>query len=431
LPEHPTQNFLDCILDCHSEMVNAQKMAAIQLTKRRQDMTTSEVERDTGVNFGNLVAGIGIGAAAMYVLDPDRGRRRRALAADTLALAWHQVRDSADVTARDLANRTRGIANEIGAGLGSEEAEDRVLEERVRSKLGRLVSHPSAIEVRAENGTVTLTGPVLESEVSDLISGVESIRGVRSVENRLEPHKQASDIPSLQGGTGRRAASRLDIFQENWAPSTRFLVGIAGGLMVLGAIGKRNVLSNATGIIGGALLVRSISNMRMRQLLGATGRRAIDIQKTIHVAAPVEEVYRLWRNQQNFPRFMSHVKNVEPAGEGRYRWTVSGPGGLPVSWNAIVTREIPNRLLAWKSEPGSIVGSAGIVRFDRDAYGTRVHIRMSYNPPGGAIGHAVAALFGADPKHAMDEDLVRLKSLLEVGKTRVEGAQVRREEIAG
>jgi uncharacterized membrane protein len=56
---------------------------------------------------------------------------------------------------------------------------------------------------------------------------------------------------------------------------------------------------------------------------------------------------------------------------------------------------------------------------------------MSYNPPGGAIGHAVAALFGADPKRAMDEDFVRLKSLLEIGKTRLPGGRVRREEIAG
>jgi uncharacterized membrane protein len=394
-------------------------------------MIRSKTEREGRANIGNLVAGIGIGAAAMYVLDPDRGRRRRALAADKLVLAWHQVRDGADVTARDLANRARGITHELRAGFRGTEADDVVLEERVRSRLGRLVSHPSAIEVRAEDGTVRLSGPVLKAEVDHLIDGVRSIRGVREVKDQLEVHNQPADIPSLQGGAGRRPGSQLDILQDNWAPSTRFLVGTAAGLLLVNAIGRRNVLSIASGIIGGGLLARSISNFPIHRLIGGTGRRVIDIQKTVHIDAPVENVYLLWKNQQNFPRFMSHVQKVEVAGDGRYRWTVSGPGGMPVSWNAIVTQDIPNRVLAWRSEPGSIVGNAGIIRFDRERDGTRVNVRMSYNPPGGAIGHAVAALFGAHPKRAMDEDFVRLKSLLEIGKTRLPGGRVRREEIAG
>jgi hypothetical protein len=53
---------------------------------------------------------------------------------------------------------------------------------------------------------------------------------------------------------------------------------------------------------------------------------------------------------------------------------------------------------------------------------------MSYNPPAGAIGHAIATLFGADPKRAMDEDMLRLKSLLEEGKTRADGEPVRLED---
>jgi uncharacterized membrane protein len=61
--------------------------------------------------------------------------------------------------------------------------------------------------------------------------------------------------------------------------------------------------------------------------------------------------------------------------------------------------------------------------------GTRIQIRLSYNPPAGALGHGVAALLGSDPKRAMDEDLVRFKSLLEDGRTRAHGQTVRRDAL--
>jgi uncharacterized membrane protein len=58
-------------------------------------------------------------------------------------------------------------------------------------------------------------------------------------------------------------------------------------------------------------------------------------------------------------------------------------------------------------------------------------VQMEYTPPAGALGHAVAKLFGADPKQAMDEDMVRLKSLFEDGKTTIRGKEVTREIILG
>ena len=102
-----------------------------------------------------------------------------------------------------------------------------------------------------------------------------------------------------------------------------------------------------------------------------------------------------------------------------------------MSWNSTITLNIPNKVISWRSEPGSIVQNAGIVRFDAEDGATRVHVRMSYTPPGGAIGHAVALLFGADPKHAMDDDLGRFKSLIEIGKTRAHGELITKEKLAG
>jgi uncharacterized membrane protein len=70
------------------------------------------------------------------------------------------------------------------------------------------------------------------------------------------------------------------------------------------------------------------------------------------------------------------------------------------------------------------------VRFEDDVLGgTRITLRMSYCPPAGVVGHTVACLFGADPKREIDDDMVRLKSLLEIGKTRAHGTTVWREQI--
>ena len=111
--------------------------------------------------------------------------------------------------------------------------DDGRLVERVRSKLGRVCSHPHAIDVYVHDGEVTLIGPVMADEVRDLLTAAASVRGVHSVINELEPHDSADGIPSLQG-EGRVAGSSVDLMQANWAPATRALVGAAavaaGGL---------------------------------------------------------------------------------------------------------------------------------------------------------------------------------------------------------
>jgi hypothetical protein len=104
---------------------------------------------------------------------------------------------------------------------------------------------------------------------------------------------------------------------------------------------------------------------------------------------------------------------------------VAGPAGIPVEWDAVITALVPNQLLAWKTVPGEAVRHAGVVVFDEDPQGgTRVHLRMTYKPPAGVIGHAVASLLGADPKQALDDDLVRFKSIIETGKTTAHGEEV-------
>lgn len=375
------------------------------------------------------ISGFAAGAVAMYFSDPDRGKRRRAVAQDRSVRMWHDFAGLLDKAERDAVNRARGAGSAIQAIFRNHRTHDQLLVERVRSKLGRLVSHPRAICVSAEDGKILLEGDVLQSELRHLVRCVRAVPGVTNVEEQLRVHESAEHISSLQGGTRRE--SRSELMQQNWTPALRVLVGALGAGLLSYASRKDGVLAAGSGLAGAALLGRAVCNRQLRHLVGiGDGTHAVELDKCIHIQAPVEEVFRFWSDYEKLPRFMSHLKEVRDLGNGKSHWLAQGPGGLAISWDAEITQCIPNQLLAWRSLPGSGIDTEGIVRFDPNSDGgTRTSIHMWYKPPAGVLGHYVAALFGADPKSEIDDDMVRLKSLIEGGKTRAHGVQVNRESL--
>lgn len=379
------------------------------------------MNRDT--TLWGILAGIGTGAAVMYYLDPQRGGRRRSLVTDKVSSAFNQIPDAADVTGRDLANRAYGYWAEAKNVFTSGDAPDQVIEARVRSGLGRVVSHPSAIQVTSQDGNITLSGVILTHEVPALLKCVEGVKGVQSVENNLEAHDTPGDIPALQGGSPREA--RWEFMQENWSPAARFVAGTAGGVALAYALSRFDALSIPLGLVGATLLARGATNTPVERLVGiGGGRQAVTIQKAINVNAPIDVVYGLWANFENFPKFMSNVLEVKNTGEGRSHWKVTGPAGVPVEWDAELTKAVQNEMIAWKSIEGSTIPNSGIVHFQKTNDGTtQVNVQLSYNPPGGAIGHAVATIFGTDPKTQMDQDLMRMKSFLETGEVPSDAAE--------
>ena len=154
-----------------------------------------------------LLGGIGLGAFLMYMFDPDKGNRRRALVRDKLASASNKAEDAFGKASRDLSNRAEGLVAETRAWFTSEDVPDEVLVERVRSQMGRYALHTGGIQVTAEEGRVTLRGPVLASEVDDLLKGVAKVRGVREVINQLDVREVAGDDPNLQGDATQSATS--------------------------------------------------------------------------------------------------------------------------------------------------------------------------------------------------------------------------------
>ena len=151
------------------------------------------------MNYRPLLAGAGLGAGLMFFLDPDRGGRRRALVRDKVLRGGRMACRGADATFRDMRHRASGMVHEARARMQPDEVDDATLIERVRAKLGRVCSHPRAIDVMCTDGDVTLGGPILHSEVEPVLATVGSVRGVRTVTNELEPHDTSVGVPSLQG----------------------------------------------------------------------------------------------------------------------------------------------------------------------------------------------------------------------------------------
>lgn len=218
-------------------------------------MNTSEHDS----HWPRWLAGIAVGALAMYFSDPDRGRRRRALVRDQVEHWTKEAACAIDVASRDLANRLQGIRvratkliSQRGEILG-----DEALEQRVRARLGRVTSHPRAIKVLAQQGWVNLHGAVLESEKEDVLDTASSTPGVTGVSDNMQAHASPEHIPSLQGSHEIRQ-SRSVLAPRNWPPSTWALVA-AGGCVLGGYSLLRRASANAVlATLGAGLLASGI-----------------------------------------------------------------------------------------------------------------------------------------------------------------------------
>jgi len=172
------------------------------------------------------VCGVGVGAGLVFLLDPTGGARRRALIRDKVVRASRKTRHAVDTTGRDLGNRMTGLMSGARVMFENDTADDRVIEHRVRTELGRITSHPRAIAVCADDAVVTLTGDVLASDVSGVLRGAAGVRGVNVVQNNMTVHQSADGIPALQGSS-RRPDQWTTWLREGWSPSAMLLAGTA------------------------------------------------------------------------------------------------------------------------------------------------------------------------------------------------------------
>lgn len=400
------------------ERVRARLGGMTQTTARS---TRAHKGGSTGRRIVAVLAGTGIGGIAWYLLDPQRGARRRALLRDQVVHGQHTLADAAQATTHDVRKRTSGYGASLRSAFSRATGNgDTVVSERVRAAIGRAVTHPGSIEVSVDNGVVTLSGPVLAREVPLLMDRVLDVRGVRDLTNRLEVHQQPGSIPGLQGGTRMVGGEQPQFLQRNWSPAARLVAGVAGA-GASARLFRRGLVNKALGIGGMALLTRAATNMELRQLTGVGAKRhAVSVQKTININAPLERVFELWSRPENYPQFMTHVREVRPLGGAgrtqRWHWKVQGTTGMEFEFDTLTTGYEENRFIAWRTEPGAWVQHSGQVRFQSSPErSTTATVMLSYNPVASAVGHVIAKLLGDDPKSQLDDDLLRMKSYLETG----------------
>jgi uncharacterized membrane protein len=357
----------------------------------------------------------------MYFYDPRQGRRRRARLRDRAHHVLARAEDLVSKAERDTANRVHGLAERIRHGRGGDAAEV-IVEARVRAQIGRLTSHPAAIRVDVRGGgVVVLSGPILASEARRLVRRIRRVAGVHAVTDFLERHDKP-DLSALQGG-GRVVQRRRTL-----TPAGQLIAAAAGSLLAAGGLARGGWLGRLIAAAGGLLAARALTNQPVRELLGiGDGHGVVEIEKRITVQAPVAAVYELWSHVENFPRFMEHVREIRLHADDldRSHWVVDGTPGTHLWFDAEICQREPNRAIAWRTLPGQAIDHAGLVLFEELGDGaTRVHVHMLYRPPAGRLGHTVARLLGWDPKSRMNEDLIRMKGLLERGHTRAHHARV-------
>ncbi len=227
--------------------------------------------------------------------------------------------------------------------------------------------------------------------------------------------------PSL--GNGRPRAP------VNVGEAERLASLAGGGLLAAFGLSRRSATGLVLAAVGGALAYRGFTgHCQVYQALGMSSAKGehsrtaipsgqgVKIEESTTIDRSPEELYAYWRRLENLPRVMPHLISVTDTGNNRWHWVAKGPTGT-VEWDAEIITDRPNELIGWRSLPGSTVATAGSVHFQPAPgnRGTEVKVVLSYNPPAGQIGAAIAWLAGYDPQTEVREDLRNFKRVMETG----------------
>lgn len=388
------------------------------------DGAASLVNRSSRIVSGksaDKTAGVAIVAATAAAVVAGAGyllskRRKRAHiptvnAPGEAATLAEQVVEETRETGGDFTSTIRKHADKVMDVLRGEVEQDKVLIRQVRETVQRMLGKTSGVGITVNEGKALLHGNIPPDKHESLVRAVQSTPGVRDVADMLV--ERNDDDPSLRAPSRLSQAGdwkKVDLRQEHWSPATRLLTGIMGAVLIRG-VARGSALGVLGGLLGSALLYRSATNKPITRNVGGG---MIDVHETIDIDAPVERVFGLFEAQENYPNFMRNVREVRREAGGRTHWVMNGPAGAKMEFDSTTTVHKPNEMLGWRTIPGSRVEHSGVIRFlPLEGRGTRVDVSMSYSPPAGAVGHAIAKALKADAHTELREDLARIKSIAE------------------
>jgi uncharacterized membrane protein len=259
--------------------------------------------------------------------------------------------------------------------------------------------------------------------------GITALLAPRRLSNFIGVTRNHQTLVRIMGL--REIASGAGILTQK-KPSAWFWSRVAGDVLDLSLLGvalssddsdRKRLTAALTAVAGVTLL-----DLQSARQLGRNGNHYAERVESITINRPLEEVYRFWRDFQNLPQFMSHLKSVQVSDATYSHWIARGPAGTSVEWDAEITRDQPNEVIAWRSLENAQVENAGEVRFKAApaGRGTEVHVRISYAPPGGSVGVAIAKLFGEEPGQQLKGDLYRFKQVMETGEVLHSDASIHR-----
>jgi len=132
------------------------------------------------------------------------------------------------------------------------------------------------------------------------------------------------------------------------------------------------------------------------------------VEQSIDIAVPVRVAYDQWTQFESFPQFMDGIEEVRQLDDTHLHWRAN-IGGHDVEWNAVITEQIPEERVAWRSTDGT--PNAGVVTFHRlGDESSRVMVQIEHETEG--VMERVGSALGADTR-TVKNSLEQFKDLVE------------------
>lgn len=215
---------------------------------------------------------------------------------------------------------------------------------------------------------------------------------------------------------------RDDVRERSVSP---LLFAGAAGWALASANGRSRGVRTVARVAASALMLAAFAPLARRRLIAAGARRRrVRLRTELVVDLPVRQLFAFCHDFENFPRVIQSLSRVIDYQDGRSRWEVVAPGGRMISWDCVVTKYVPNVVIAWETVPGSSVEFCGTLRFIAiDGVATRLQVEIQFDPVQTELGQALRAIIDVPRERQLRADIERaafhLRSLPapEVGDT--------------
>ena len=207
----------------------------------------------------------------------------------------------------------------------------------------------------------------------------------------------------------------------------RWVSGVSGAAALWYGLQQQGISRWSLAALGAGLLYQGVSgenlldrvpiaqgNPILRPLTSAPTN--LRVRKSLTINRPAGELYAYWRNLENLPTFMPHVKSVQELGEGRSHWVVEVINNMELEWDARITEDRPDEMLAWETLPDAQVQNRGYVKFIPTARGTEVAVSLEYDPPGALLGRMAGGAVKFIAEQQVKEEIRNFKRLMETGE---------------